>query len=151
MQRNLNRYKIAAWKFDGYINKINSVSDYFELNMDLLKPSVREELFNKYGLIYTKVLDDVPARYGEHACVKNSLIANGCQIDGSVENSILFREVVIGKGTEVKNSVLMSGCSAGENVSLNYVIADKNVLINNNRTLMGYEKHPIYLKKDSIV
>lgn len=151
LQKRINQYKIAAWEFDGYIRKINSISDFFLLNMDILNPSVREELFYKYGLIYTKIMDDIPTRYGNSAVVSNSLVANGCVIEGSVENSILFRNVRIGTGSNINNSVIMQGSQIGENVNLNYVIADKDVYFSDNRMLMGYELHPVYIKKGSIV
>lgn len=151
MQKRITQYKIAAWEFDGYIKKINSLSDFFYANMDILNPIVRDELFYQYGHIYTKVQDDLPARYGNKAAVSNSLIADGCIIEGNVENSILFRGVQIGKNSKISNSIIMQGCKTGENVCLNYILADKNVVFNDNRMLVGYELLPTYIKEGSNV
>ncbi|MDF2540362.1 MAG: glucose-phosphate adenylyltransferase subunit GlgD [Herbinix sp.] len=151
MQKRLNQYRIAAWKFSGYIQKINSIEDYFKINMDILNPMVRKDLFYSNGYIYTKVLDDIPVRYTNNAKVKNSLIADGCYIEGTVENSVLFRSVSIGKGSVINNSILMQGNTVKENVQLDYVISDKNVTFRDARKLMGYEKQPIYIRKGSEV
>lgn len=151
LQKKLGQYKIAAWEFNGYIKKINSIRDFFNANMDLLDRSVREELFSKFGPIYTKVLDEVPARYRDTAMVSNSLIADGCDIEGNVENSILFRGVQIAKGAKVSNSIIMQGTKIGENVNLNYVLSDKDVIFNDNRFLAGYDLLPTYIKKGSNV
>ncbi len=150
-QKKINQYKIAAWEFDGYIRKTNSICDFFQANMDILNPSIRDELFYKYGPIYTKVLDVVPAKYGDSAKVSNSLIADGCVIEGQVENSILFRGVKIGKGSKISNSIIMKDSKTGENVTLNYILADKNVVFNDNRMLMGCDLRPIYISKGSNV
>ncbi len=151
LQKKLNQYKIAAWEFDGYIRKTNSICDFFQANMDILNSRIRDDLFYKYGPIYTKVLDVVPAKYGESAEVSNSLIADGCEIYGSVHNSILFRGVKIGKGSKISNSIVMKDSKTGENVTLNYILADKNVVFQDNRMLMGYEGRPIYISKGANV
>ena len=151
IQRKIGEYKIFGWEYEGYIGKINSMSDLFDVNMDILKQEIRGELFYKYGHIYTKVRDEVPAKYGESALVSNSLIADGCVIEGEVENSILFRGVHIGKGTKVSNSIIMQGSKIGDNVLLNYIIADKDVHFKDNRMMMGYDLHPTYIGKGSMV
>jgi len=150
-QKKLNSYKIAAWEFDGFIRKINSLNDFFHANLDLLNPSIRKELFSKNGQINTKVLDDIPAFYGSSSNVSNSLIADGCLIEGSVENSILFSSVHVGKNSRISNSIIMQDSKIGENVNLDYVLADKKVIFNDNRTLVGYNLRPIYIKKGSNV
>lgn len=144
-------YRIFCWKFTGYVGHVNSMSHYFNVNMDLLKTEVREQLFYQYGHIYTKVRDEAPARYGETAAVRNSLVADGCVIEGSVENSIIFRGVHVGKGAHVFNSIVMQGSRVDDNAQLNYVIIDKDVYITNNRTLMGYGTYPLFISKGSVV
>jgi glucose-1-phosphate adenylyltransferase len=150
-QKKMNQFKIAAWEMKGYVKKTNSIYDYFQANIDLLESEIRNELFTKNGSIYTKEYDVVSARYTETAEVTNSLVADGSVIEGKVENSILFRSVKVGKGSTISNSVIMDDCLIGENVSLNYILADKNVVFNDNRTLAGYELHPSYISKGSIV
>lgn len=148
-QKKLNQYKFAAWELKGYVRKTNSILDYFNANMDLLNTKVREELFYRNGPVYTKILDLVPAKYSKEAEISNSLIGDGCVIEGTVTNSIIFRSVKVGKGTKISNSVIMDRCKIGENVSLNYILADKSVVINDNRVLSGCELRPSYLNKGS--
>src|SRR5699024_9244830 len=129
-----------VYKYDGYFAALNSMSDYFMCSMDLLDSSVRDQLFGiKARPVYTKVRNSAPTVYSRESIVKNSLIADGCIIDGTVENSILFRGVKIGKGTSVKNSILMQDTLTGENVYLNCVITDKNVVLRDGRVLSGHE------------
>ncbi len=148
-QKNVGRYKLVAWEYKGYLWKINSLCDYFKANMDILQPRARHELFYNYGPVYTKLTDEIPARYGNSAYGVNSLIADGCIIEGQVENCILFRGVTIGKGAVVKNSVLMNNTKVGENAILNYTITDKRVHLSKGRTLVGCEEQPVYVRKGS--
>ena len=143
--------KIYGWRYDGYVARINSVASYFSHNMALLDEKVRADLFNPNRLVYTKVKDEVSARYGTDANVKNSLLADGCFVDGCVERCVLFRGVDIGKGSTVRNSVLLQGTKVGKNVTLDHVIADKGVTINDGRTLIGAEGFPLILRKGSVV
>lgn len=144
------QYRIAAWEHQGYIRLLNSIEDYFKANLDIINPTIRKDLFSKYGNIYTKTTDEVPTKYGNLAEVSNSIIGDGCLIEGSVENSILFNGVTVGKGTKISNCVLMKNCRTGDHVDLSYVLVDKNVSFGNNLVLSGYEK-PLYVRKDSVV
>lgn len=151
LQKNCDNYRIFSWNFDGYAGLISTMSQYFHTNMDLLSQDVRSELFFKYGHIYTKVRDEVPAKYGDSAKVSNSLIADGCVIEGEVENSIVFRGVSVGRGAKISNSIIMQSTRVDANVKLNYVIIDKDVFIKDNRILMGFESYPLYIAKGCIV
>ena len=151
LQANVKTLKMYAYKQPGYLAFINSTADYFKANMDLMKPEIRDELFNSDRPIYTKVRDDMPSRYGLGSSVKNSLIAQGCVIDGEVENSIISKGVYIGKGAVVKNCIIMQDSAIEANSHLNYVIADKDVTIRGGRSLMGYDTYPIYISKGSVV
>ena len=119
--------------------------------MDLMNKEVRTELFNLTDPIYTKVRDDAPAVYGLEASAKNSLIADGCVIEGTVENSVLFRGVKVGKGAVIKNCILMQDAEVGDKCELNYVIADKNVKVGNYRSLCGTVDYPVFVNKNSAV
>ena len=101
--------------------------------------------------VYTKVRNSPPTQYGDGAVIANALIADGCRIDGTVVNSILFRGVQVRRGTVVKNSVLLQDSITGENVTLNCVIADKNVIIRDARTLAGHESLPFYISKGKMI
>lgn len=151
LQAKCNKLRIFAWKFEGYSAKINSVRSFYKANMEILSPSVREQLFPRDHPIYTKVRDEVPAKYGLAASACGSMVADGAIIEGTVENSIIFRGVHVGKGAVVQNSILMQDTVVSEKVTLNHVITDKNVVIRAGRTLTGYDTYPSMIAKDSIV
>ena len=92
-----------------------------------------------------------PARYGLEASASNSLVAEGCIIEGEVRDSILFRGVRVGKGAKVVGSILMQGTVVGEGADLGYVVADKDVRFGEGRVLRGYEAYPMYITKGSHV
>lgn len=151
LQKLYRSISFYAWEFTGYAAQINSMSDFFSANTDLLRNDVRRELFFKYGHIFTKVRDEVPAKYCADAVVSNSLVADGCVIEGTVEDSILFRGVHIGRGAHITHSLIMQGSDVGAGTTLGSAIIDKDVTIRENRKLMGYDTYPIYVGKGSIV
>ncbi len=149
---NIKSLKIYGYEHKGIYLHINSMENYFKYNMSLLDVETREALFgDKNHRIYTKVRDSAPTRYGLETKVENSFIADGCEIEGTVINSVLFRGVKVGKGTVVKNSILMQDTIVGNNVDINYVVTDKNVTIRNRNKLSGCEKIPYYLGKNTMV
>ena len=143
--------KIMGYRYDGYVARLDSVNEFFQHNLALLQPEVRNDLFNPSHPIYTKIKDEVSAKYGENALVKNSMLADGCVIEGTIENSIVFRGVSVKKGAVVKNSILMQGVSVGENCHLDHVILDKGVIVRDGRVLTGYDGFPIILKKGTTI
>ncbi len=150
--RNLENCDFRIFRYDNYFATINSLTDYYMCSMDLLSSSARDSLFNvKNRPVYTKIRNSSPTVYEEGSNVKNSLIADGCVIYGTVENSILFRGVKVGKNTVIKNSILMQDTLVGENVSLNCVITDKDVVIRDGRTLSGHETRPFFIDKLTVV
>ncbi len=149
---NVGKAKFRAYAYDGWYAYIGSLDGYFACSMSLLKPDAREGLFDvKNRPILTKVRNSTPTRYCEGAKVTNSLIADGCIIEGTVENSILFRGVKVGRGTTIKNSILMQDTYTGADVSLNCVITDKNAVIRDGRTLSGHETMPFFIGKNGSV
>lgn len=151
LQAGINKYKIHALEFKGYAARIDSMLAYYNSSLALLNRDVREALFPHGRPIYTKVRDEAPVRYGLDAQAGNSLIADGCLIEGEVENSLIFRGVTVGKGAKVKNSIIMQGTHIGANSNLDCVITDKDVRIKENRMIMGYETYPVYIAKGSKV
>ncbi len=142
----LSTYKIYGYKFDGYYSSVSSLESYFKSNMDLLDKTVRKEIFGDRD-IYTKINDAPPAKFTETAKVTNSLIHDGCLIEGTVENCILFRNVKVSKGAVLKNCIIMSENLIGEDCKLSYVVSDKDCIIGNGRLLAGYEKKPYFINK----
>lgn len=151
--RGISRRVYRTYRYDGYFACISSSQDYYASSMELINDKrVREQLFGvKNRPVYTKVRNSAPTYYSPEAKVTNSLIADGCEIFGEVENSILFRGTKIGKGTKVKNSILFQDTYTGENVVLNCVIADKNVVVRDNKVLSGDETLPFYLSKGKMI
>ena len=151
--KNVERHTYRTYRYDGYFACISSSQDYYTSSMELINDSsVRAQLFGvRNRPIYTKVRNSAPTYDSPDAKVKNSLIADGCQIFGEVENSIIFRGTKVGKGTVVKNSILFQDTFTGENVTLNCVIADKNVVVRDNKTLSGDETLPFYLAKGKMI
>ena len=148
---NINRLKVYGYEHKGFVGRLNSVATYFELNMALLNSDVQKELFHTGHPIYTKVKDEVPAKYTDSASVHNSLVANGCIIEGTVENSILFRSVYVGKGTVIRDSIIMQDSEIYQNCYLENAILDKKVHIRSGRKLIGNEYYPVIIKKGAIV
>lgn len=150
--KNLNSLNVVGYEFEGYFAWITSLAKYYQYNMDLLNKEVRDNLFNqKHKAIFTKVKDSAPTSYRDGAKVKNSFIADGCVIDGIVENSVIFRGVSIGRGCIVKNCILMQDSVVMDNANLNCVIADKNVVVKNGRNLSGCATLPFFISKNTIV
>ena len=143
--------KIGTYLHDGYAARFHSVASYFARNMDLLTPAVRADLFDPLRPIRTKDQSNPSTYYGPEARTKGSFIADGCVIEGEVENSILFRGVQVEKGAKVSNCILMQSTIVREGATLAYVITDKNVVINPDRVLMGHERYPIAIPKNTVI
>ena len=151
LQNSVESCRVYAYENKGYTAFISSINSYFDFNMDLMKKEVRDELFNPKRPIYTKVRDDAPSRYGLESKVKNSIIAQGCVIDGEVENCVISKGVYVGKGAKLSNCIIMQDTKVGNDTNLNYVIIDKDVEIKDGRSLMGFDSYPIYIAKKSVV
>jgi len=143
---NLDTIKVMGYLFEGYFARITDMHRYFEENMRLLNDDNLDALFSG-NQIYTKIRDDNPTRYMKGCEVKNVLVADGCVIEGTVENSILFRGVKVGKGAVVKNSILMQDTIINENVEVDYLITDKQVEISAGKVVKGNDSYPVYIAK----
>ena len=151
LQEKCRELKIKIYEYDNYFSKLNSPESYFKSNMALLEPENARKLFVPKRSIYTKVSDNAPVKYDLDSKVSNSLIADGCIIEGEVENSVLFRGVKVGRGAKVKNCILMQGTVVGDNAELNYLITDKNVSICENHILTSSPQYPMYVGKGASV
>ena len=141
--------KIKAFAWDGYAARVRTLSEYYQRSMELFDPVIRRELFPKERPIYTKEMN-VSSTYidPDGKCV-SSLVADGCTVEGSVENCIIFRGVSVAKGASVKNCILMQGVSVGKNARLECIVADKNVKFTEGCTLIGSEKYPMAVGKNA--
>ena len=152
LARNVKNYKIYGYKHQGYYGNIVDLNSYFSINMDLIKKNVRSEIFYQDGrAIYTKVRDSAPTKYSNDAVIENSIIADGCIIEGTVKNSVIFRGSRIQKGAVVENSILMQDTIVAPNTILNYVITDKNVKILNKNEMIGSLEELIYVRKGGVL
>lgn len=151
LMRNMDQLKIYGYRYDGYVARLSSLNAYFRHNMELLDPKVRADLFNPEHPIYTKVKDEVSARYGPRAKVSNSIVADGCVIDGEIEDCVLFRGVSVGAGSRLRNCIVLQGAEIQENCRLENVILDKSVIVKRGRSLVGDRSFPIILRKGTIV
>ena len=141
-----DKLNIQGYEFKGYSARITDMKSYFEENIKLLKDENLDGLFSG-NPIYTKVRDDNPTRYIVGSKAKNVLVADGCVIEGEVENCVLFRGVKIAKGAKVKNCVLMQDTVVGEGANLEYVITDKNVTISAGKELRGTDSFQVFVDK----
>lgn len=149
VQRLSGNLNILGYEHNKIYFEISTVSGYMKENMRLLDEETRKQIFEKP--VYTKVKDSVPAQYCAGSQVSNSIISDGCRIEGTVINSILSRGVVIGKGAVVRNSIVMQNTEVMRNVTLNNVILDKDVIVRENRQLIGHETYPVVIEKKSII
>lgn len=151
--RYMNRADIKVYRYDGFFACNTCLEDYFATSMQLTTDKeMRDGLFSeKNRPIITKVRNSPSTQYVEGSSVKNSMIADGCVIEGTVENCILFRGVRIGKGSVVKNCILFQDTMVGEGSSLSCVITDKNVSIRHGVTLSGHPSKPFYIDKNKMI
>ena len=146
----LEKYNIRGYKYDGYYARICGLKSYFDENMKLLDDENLDALFTG-GQIYTKIRDDNPTRYINGCKTKNNLVADGCVIEGDVENCVLFRGVKIAKGAKIRNCVLMQDTVVKAGARLDYVVTDKNVTIEVGQELKGTDTQPFYVAKGHTV
>ena len=151
LMKNVRNLRILALEHKGYVGRLDSVNAYYRMNRDMLRPEVQKDLFYTGWPVYTKIKDEAPVKYGRDALVKNSLLANGCVINGEVKDCMLFRGVRIAKGAKLKGCVIMQECEIDANCTLEYVIADKNCHIREGRRLVGDSNYPIILRKGTVL
>ena len=146
----VDEINIHGYHYTKYAARVSDMKSYFDENMKLLNDDNLDALFDGKQ-IYTKTTDDNPTRYIGDAKVKNSMIADGCVIEGTVENSIIFRDCVIEKGAVIKNSIVFSHGVIKADADIEYVIADKNVTIGEGKTLTGNADFPVFVAKGKTV
>ena len=151
LQKNVATLNIYGYKIEEWNCTIDSMNTYFAANMALLEKASRKELFKSDSPVYTKVRDDMPVVYGISSNCKNSLIADGCQIEGTVKNSIVFRGARVAKGAVVENSILMQDAFVSEDAKLNCVIMDKNTVITPKKVLSGDKSYPLFVGKEIVI
>jgi len=142
---------VNVYEHEGVALFNESVEEYFFNSLSLIAKDVRADLFGANHPIYTKVRDRVPTYYGENSDIEDCLIADGCMLDGKVEDSILFRQVTVEEGAEVEDCIIMNDTVIGAGAKLKYVILDKNVTVTPGAKLYGTKKNPVIVKRGETV
>ena len=147
--KNCKSQSYMTYNYKGFAASVSSFLDYYKYSMELVKSeSARESLlWKKETPIFTRVHNSAPTMHSASAKVENSLIADECVIEGTVINSVIFRDVTIEKGAVVKDCVLFHGTHVCKNASLNCIVADKDVVVSSGVTLSGNENMPFYIQK----
>lgn len=146
---NLNEFKVYGFEVTNYVRVIDSMKSYVEANMALLDDDVRKDVFTPDRPLLTKNRDDMPTRYGINSKVTNSIVADGCIINGTVKNCIIFRGVNVEEGSVVEDSILMQDTKIGKNCVVKHVITDKRVMIYDDSTVKGEQEKYKFLEKES--
>ena len=148
----LIRYKdvkrIYGYKINRYWSNIASVEDYFRTNMDFLNPEVRNYFFKEYPDIYSKIDDLPPAKYNPGSKIQNSLVSSGCIINGTVEDSILFKQVFIGNNCYIKNSIILNDVYIGDNTHIENCIVESRDTIRANSYYVGEGEIKVVVEKN---
>ena len=142
---------VNVYQFPGVALYNESMEEYYHNSLALVCPKVRHDLFSYNHPVFTKVRDRVPCYYGEGVEVNDVLLADGCMLEGKVENSVLFRQVTVGAGAEVSHCVIMNDCVIGEGAKVAYAILDKDVTVTPGAVICGTKNHPIVIKKGETV
>ena len=148
INRNLDKLKVGAYKFNGYLACINSVDSYFNGNMDLLNENINKELFYAEKPIYTKSRDEAGTQYTETSDVSNSIIANGSYIEGTVKNCIISRRVHIGANAILKNCIIMQNSIIGTGARMDKVIVDKGTVVKEKEVIRAQKSILLQYKKE---
>ena len=139
--------RINGYAFKGMVYCVNSLRSYFKANIELRTHAKARELFKEDWPIHTRTNDSAPSQYMPEAKIRGCSIANGCHIEGHVENCVIGRNVIIKRGAVVKNSVILPGAYIGEGAKLDHVIVDKAAIVNHVKKLVGTDDSPIYVKR----
>lgn len=132
-----NIKKIYGYKINSYWSNIADMDAYFKTNMDFLRPDIRSFFFKEEPAICSKVDDLPPAKFNSEASISNSLISSGCIINGNIEDSVLFKQVFVGKNTVIKNCVILNDVYIGDNVHLENCIVESRGTLNPNTCYCG--------------
>ena len=146
------RLKIYGYEFDGYWATIGAgIKEYYDANMDFLKKDIRDLFTKQYPYVTTKVKDEPPAKYNGGAVVKDAIVGGGSIINGEVEHSVLFRKVFTAENSKIKNSIIMERSYIGHNCVIENAIIDKEVVISDNKNIIGTPENPVIIKKGTAI
>ncbi len=145
------KLKIYGYMYDGYWNTLNNINAYVSVNMDFLKKDIRNMFLTDGAHIETKPKDEPPAKYNSGAEAKDALVGSGSIVNGHVYHSVLFRKVYTGENSSVKNSVIMEGSIIGNNCTIENAIIDKQVVVSDNKQIIGTPEKPVIISKGTVI
>ena len=145
------RYRLVGYECPGRVWVVDSIASYYGTNMDFLSSENRAIIFSRERPVWTKLRDEMPAMYGPGAKVSNSLIADGCRIEGTVENSILFRGVTVKPGAVVRNAIVMQDSVIQRRAEIENAILDKQVNVQENSRLISSPTYPLVVPKYMVI
>lgn len=151
ISKNKEHFKIVCYEYKGKVQTIKDVESYYKSSMELLDDENYRDLFFNDGTVFTQSKDEPPTIYKESAKVTSSLIANGCVIEGVVENSIIFRGVKVEQGAVIKNSIIMQKSKIGKDAVVINSIFDKSCVIEDGLSVSGSSSTPYVLGKNGRV
>ncbi len=142
---------VNAYEYVGYARCFDSLPHYVEYSLELLDYTVRKQLFKPEWPIYTVTHDTPPSKYGPSAEVTDCFIANGANVNGKVERSILSRYVTVAEGASIKNSIILTDTVIGSGVHLDSVVVDKYAHIIHAREINSTDGYPVYIKQGDVI
>lgn len=143
--------RMSTYVHTGYASAIRTVQAYYDASMDMLIAENRKQLFPVDRPVRTRNIEEVSTYYAEGAVSKNSLVADDCIIEGSIENCIVFSGVRIAKGAKLENCIIMRGCEIGSNTQMKYVVADKKAVFAPDTVLAGSPTLPYVVPKGTVI
>ncbi len=147
----LGELKVNVYEFKGPVMRNHSIGAYFKNNFRIMQEDIRNDVFNPNSPIYTKMRDETPTFYSETSSIQDSVIADGCTIEGTVKNSVIFADVLVKESARVKNSIVMQGSKIGAGAKIENAILDKNVTVSDGVTLIGSSNSPIIVHKGEVL
>ena len=143
----LEELTVIGYANHGFVACQNNLPEYYKISMELRDPEVSKQLFRPGWPIYTQTNDSCPTMFTETAKVHDSSVANGCLVKGTVNGSILSRNVTVCEGADIKDSIILPGAYIGENAKLDHVIVDKYAIVHHVKKLVGTDDAPVYVKR----
>ena len=127
-----DQQKLFAYNFEGYWKDVGTIDSLWEANMDLLDPNVPFDVWDNSWKIYSRTHNVPPQYVGATAVVENSMVSEGCEVEGAVDFSVLFQSVTIEEGATVRDSIVMPGSVIKKGANVQYAIIGENCIVGEN-------------------
>ena len=138
-----DKQRLFAYQFDGYWKDVGTISSLWEANMDLLHPESGLVINDRNWKIFARNTAQPPQFIGENAVLKNSIVSEGCSIDGRITDSVIYYGAKVATGAEIKDSIIMPGAEIGENARVFHAIVGWNTKVGNNSVIGAPQEGPM--------